>query len=75
MEYMHLKRTYMQALKRCANDRHSKTNPTCFTGNRSCKAWIMVWLERPENRDFKITVVYPHRPQKPVTALAVEFAD
>lgn len=72
MTYMGLKRTYMQALKRCANERHSKENPACFTGSKSCKRWIMQWLER--NRDFKVTLIYPRRP--PTSApLAVEFAE
>ena len=57
MAYMGLKSTYMSALKRCANERHSKENPSCFTGTKSCKKWIIEWLER--NRDFKTTLVYP----------------
>lgn len=72
MAYMGLKRTYMQAIKHCANDRHSKDNPTCFTGSKSCKRWIMQWLER--NRDFKVTLVYPRRPPK-APQLQVEFAE
>jgi hypothetical protein len=71
MEYMHLKRTYLQALKHCANKRHSADNPSCFTGSKSCKKWIMAWLER--NRDFKITLVYPHRSPK-LARVDVEFA-
>jgi hypothetical protein len=72
MACMGLKRTYMQALKHCANERHCKENPTCFTGSKSCKRWIMQWLER--NRDFKVTLVYPRRPPKSAP-LQVEFAE
>lgn len=61
MVYMGLTRSYMQAIKRCANERHTKQNPSCFTGKMSCKRWIMGWLER--NRDFKVTLVYRRRPQ------------
>lgn len=35
--------------------RDGATNPPCFTGTKSCKKWVMEWLER--NRDFKTTEV------------------
>lgn len=58
VEYTGLGRSYLQALKRVASDRHTKQNPTCFTGTKSCKKWIMQWLERDENRDFKVALAY-----------------
>lgn len=55
--YLHLKLTYLKALKHVARERHSTENPNCFTGTKSCKKWVLEWLER--NRDFKIALAYP----------------
>lgn len=63
MRYMRLKRSYMQAIKRCAQMRDSKENPSCFAGSKSCKRWIMRWLLR--NRDFKVALAYPRKNDVP----------
>lgn len=59
--YMNVSRTHLQALKKCANSRHSQANPSCFSGNKSHKQWVLAWLER--NRDFRVTLVYPRKSQ------------
>lgn len=55
-QYMKVTRSYLQALKRCAKQRHSKANQSCFSGNKSTARWVLLWLER--NRDFRVTLVY-----------------
>jgi hypothetical protein len=59
--FVGLKRTYIQAIKRCANERHTKENPSPFVGRFSCKRWLVQWLQR--NRDFKVELAYPTRRQ------------
>jgi hypothetical protein len=63
MDFMGLKRTYVQALKLCAKKRDSEANPSPFVGTKSCKQWIMQWLQR--NRDFKVQLAYPRQQQSP----------
>lgn len=60
--YMRASRTWLHSLKKCAIKRHTPENPACFSGNKSCKQWVMAWMER--NRDFKTTLVYPRRPPR-----------
>jgi hypothetical protein len=54
--YMKVGRTWMFALKKCATRRHEKENLTPFRGGKTCKKWVMEWLER--NPDFQAVKEY-----------------
>ncbi len=53
--YMHLPERYLRSVKKGAIIRAAQNpaNRPCFTGTKSCKKWVMEWLER--NPDFKTT--------------------
>jgi hypothetical protein len=59
--YMNCSDNYLYLVKKGASLRAAANpaNPSCFTGNKSCKQWIMEWLTR--NRDFKTTEAYPRQ--------------
>lgn len=57
--YMKVGRTWLFALKKCATRIHEKDNPTPFRGGKTCKKWIMEWLER--NPEFAAAGEYPRQ--------------
>lgn len=57
--FMGCGRTWVSAMKRCASRRHEKENPTPFRGGKTCKKWIMEWLER--NPDFQASAEYQRK--------------
>lgn len=59
--YMKVGRTWMSALKRCAKRIHEKDNPSPFRGGKTCKRWVMEWLDR--NPEFSAAAEYS-RPQQ-----------
>ncbi len=59
--YMKVGRTWLFALKKCANRIHEATNPTPFRGGKTCKQWIMEWLAR--NPEFSAASEYPTPPR------------
>lgn len=54
--FMGLGYTYLQAIKRVSEARHSETNPAPYLGMLTSAKKIEEWLER--NRDFRIRLVY-----------------
>lgn len=54
--FMGLGYTYLQAIKRVSELRHSESNPAPYLGMLTSAKRVEEWLER--NRDFRVRLVY-----------------